>query len=52
MKYEVIYKRAYTIVVNADSATEALEIAGRYTSDEMEFIDCPPEVEVHEVNEE
>lgn len=49
MKYEVIYKSAYAIVVNANSATEALEIADGYDSDEMEFIDYHPEV--HEVNE-
>lgn len=49
MKYEVIYKSAYAIVVNADSATEVLTIADKYDSDEMEFIAYHPEV--REVNE-
>lgn len=49
MKYEVIYKSAYAIIVDANSAEEALAVADRYDSDEMEFIEYP--TEIYAVNE-
>lgn len=44
MKYEVVYQHAYSIVVEAENAADALCKADEYDSDEMEYIDIPPEV--------